>query len=170
MAHLTKRAGKGDVVDNLVDAIETLSAGNLLALTGLAMAGPSIITHLGKAHADGTLELYASERAFTAYLRAEQEHGRIRADDDVESIALAHPGLARRRPARPHAQDSIDLDRSLDSAGVTALGFTLSTTSPAVMTAPWGSWWPSSGGGRRTATAGRPDVTPSPPLYTYGVL
>jgi AcrR family transcriptional regulator len=107
MAHLSSRAGTENVVDNLMDAIETLLAGNLLALAGLAMARPSIISHLGQAVADGTLEMDAGERAFTAYLRAEQEQGRIRGDADVESLALALVGAAHQLllTRGPHAPD-----------------------------------------------------------------
>ncbi|MEV4174141.1 helix-turn-helix domain-containing protein [Nonomuraea sp. NPDC049709] len=122
MTHLTKRAGTGAVVDNLMDAIETLSAGNLLALAGLAMARPSIVTHLGEALADGTLELDASERAFTAYLRAEQEHGRIRTDADVESISLALVGAAHQLllTRGPHAADLHDRMRRTTSTLIEA--------------------------------------------------
>ncbi|MEV4471318.1 TetR/AcrR family transcriptional regulator [Nonomuraea sp. NPDC049504] len=94
MARLPGLAGTGDMVDNLMDTIETLFAGNLLALAGLAMARPSIISHLGEAVSDGSLELDAGERTFTTYLRAEQGHGRIREDADVESLALALVGAA----------------------------------------------------------------------------
>ncbi|MGP3961131.1 TetR/AcrR family transcriptional regulator [Nonomuraea sp. 3N208] len=110
MARLPGLAGSGDVVGNLMDAIETLLAGNLLALAGLAMARPSILSHLGDALADGTLEMDASERAFTAYLRAEQEHGRVHADADAESLALAlvgaaHQLLLTRGPQSPDLRD-----------------------------------------------------------------
>jgi AcrR family transcriptional regulator len=124
MARLPSRAGSGDVVDNLMDAIETLFAGNLLALAGLAMARPSIISHLGEALADGTLEMDASERAFAAYLRAEQDHGRIRADADVESIALAlvgtaHQLLLTRGPKAPDLRDRMRRAAKAVISGVT---------------------------------------------------
>lgn len=107
MASLPDRAGKGIVVDNLMDAIETLFTGNLLALAGLAMARPSIIAHLGEALSDGTLNMDASERAFAAYLRAEQEHGRIDTEADVASLALALVGAAHQLllTRGPHAPD-----------------------------------------------------------------
>ncbi|SDH57173.1 TetR/AcrR family transcriptional regulator [Nonomuraea jiangxiensis] len=94
MARLPGLAGSGDVVDNLMSAVRRLFTGNLLALAGLVMARPAIIGHLGEAFADGTLEIDAGERAFADYLRAEQEHGRIRAETDVESFALALVGAA----------------------------------------------------------------------------
>ena len=107
MASLTSRAGEGLIVDNLMDAIQTLLAGNLLALAGLAMARPSILTHLSEALSEGTLELDAGERVFAAYLRAEQEHGRITAEADVESLALALVGAAHQLllTRGPHAPD-----------------------------------------------------------------
>ncbi|MEV0390367.1 TetR/AcrR family transcriptional regulator [Nonomuraea sp. NPDC050643] len=123
MAHLTTRAGMGDVVDNLMDAIETLSTGNLLALAGLVMARPSILGHLGEAFADGTLELDASERAFTAYLRAEQEHGRILADADVDAYALALVGAAHQvlLTHGPHASYLHDRMRRTATALISAI-------------------------------------------------
>ncbi|SEH03809.1 DNA-binding transcriptional regulator, AcrR family [Nonomuraea solani] len=118
MARLPGRAGTGDVVDNLMDGIEVLFAGNLLALAGLAMARPSIISHLGEALADGTLEMDAGERAFAAYLRAEQEHGRIVADADAEALALALVGAAHQLllTRGPHATDLRDRMRRTATA------------------------------------------------------
>ncbi|SEM64039.1 TetR family transcriptional regulator [Nonomuraea pusilla] len=94
MAGLPARAGTGRVVGNLVDAVEALFAGNLLALAGLVMTRPSLIPRMGEALAGGTLHVDAGERAFAAYLRAEQEHGRIRAEADADSLALALVGAA----------------------------------------------------------------------------
>ncbi|MEV1168448.1 TetR family transcriptional regulator [Nonomuraea sp. NPDC049784] len=94
MARLPRLAGTGNVVDNLTDAAETLFAGNLLALAGLVMTRPSLIPRLGEALTDGTLHVDAGERAIAAYLRAEQEHGRIQAEADVDSLALALVGAA----------------------------------------------------------------------------
>ncbi|MFI7702632.1 TetR/AcrR family transcriptional regulator [Nonomuraea sp. NPDC049480] len=123
MARLPGLAGSGDMVDNLMGAIETLFAGNLLALAGLAMARPSIISHLSDALADGTLDMDASERAFAAYLRAEQEHGRIHADADVESLALAlvgaaHQLLLTRGPQAPGLRDRMRKTATTLIAGV----------------------------------------------------
>nr|WP_055504756.1 TetR/AcrR family transcriptional regulator [Nonomuraea pusilla] len=94
MAGLPARAGTGRVVGNLVDAVEALFAGNLLALAGLVMTRPSLIPRMGEALAGGALHVDAGERAFAAYLRAEQEHGRIRAEADADSLALALVGAA----------------------------------------------------------------------------
>ncbi|MGW5688421.1 TetR family transcriptional regulator [Nonomuraea sp. NPDC003754] len=94
LAGLPGLAGTGRVVDNLLDAVETLFASNLLALAGLVMARPSLIPRLGDALADGTLHMDSGERAFAAYLRAEREHGRVQAEADVDSLALALVGTA----------------------------------------------------------------------------
>lgn len=88
------RAGTGSVADNLMDAVEFLFGANTLALAGLAMARPSIIAHLGHAIGSGSLQLNTSELMFTAYLDAEQAQGRVAAEADTESLALALVGAA----------------------------------------------------------------------------
>ncbi|MGN9845255.1 hypothetical protein ACTMTI_44760 [Nonomuraea sp. H19] len=64
------------------------------------------------------------ERAFAAYLRAEQEHGRIHADADVESLALAlvgtaHQLLLTRGPQAPDLRDRMRRTTTALIAGVT---------------------------------------------------
>ncbi|GAA2417206.1 TetR/AcrR family transcriptional regulator [Nonomuraea africana] len=118
LSALTTLAGTGDVVDNLMSAIETLLTGNLLALAGLAMARPAILSHLGEALSQGTLEIDASERAFAAYLKAEKEHGRIAAEADTESLALALVGAAHQLllTRGPHAPDLRERIRKVATA------------------------------------------------------
>ncbi|WP_431906585.1 TetR/AcrR family transcriptional regulator [Nonomuraea jabiensis] len=104
---LLDRAGTATVADNLMAGIETLSAGNILALAGLALARPSIVPRLSEAHGEGTLELDANERLFAAYLEAEQQLGRISPDADTASVALALVGAAHHLllTRGPHAPD-----------------------------------------------------------------
>ncbi|MDX3104672.1 TetR/AcrR family transcriptional regulator [Nonomuraea angiospora] len=110
MQDLPDRAGTATVADNLMAGIEALSAGNLLALAGLALARPSIVPRLGEALGKGTLELDTSERSFTAYLEAEQRLGRIPPDADTASLALAlvgatHQLLLTRGPHTPDLRE-----------------------------------------------------------------
>ncbi|WP_433436540.1 TetR family transcriptional regulator [Nonomuraea sp. CA-141351] len=104
---LPTRAGTATVADNLMAALEMLFAGNLLALAGLALARPSIVPRLGEALGEGTLELDAGERLFATYLEAEQRLGRIPADADTASLALALVGAAHQLllTRGPHAPD-----------------------------------------------------------------
>jgi AcrR family transcriptional regulator len=104
---LSARAGTATVVDNLMAAIETLFAGNLLALTGLVLARPSLVPRLSEALGEGTLELDAGERVFAAYLEAEQRLGRVAPEADTGSLALALVGAAHQLllTRGPHAPD-----------------------------------------------------------------
>ncbi|WP_433509728.1 TetR family transcriptional regulator [Nonomuraea sp. CA-143628] len=104
---LATQAGSGAVVDNVMVTIEPLFAGNLLALGGLALARPSIVSKLGEAHSEGALELDASERVIADYLAAEQQLGRVPLGADTASIALALVGAAHQLllTRGPHAPD-----------------------------------------------------------------
>ncbi|MFG1697206.1 TetR/AcrR family transcriptional regulator [Nonomuraea sp. NPDC049309] len=91
---LPARAGSGTVVDNVMACIDSLFAGNLLALAGLALVRPSIVARLSQAHGTEALELDASERVLADYLEAEQRLGRVPAGADTGSMALALVGAA----------------------------------------------------------------------------
>ncbi|WP_219471972.1 TetR/AcrR family transcriptional regulator [Nonomuraea rhizosphaerae] len=91
IARLPALAGTGDLAGNLVDTIDGLLTPELLALAGLAVARPSI---LSGTLTEALLEADAGERAFTAYLQAEQELGRLSGEADAESLALALVGAA----------------------------------------------------------------------------
>lgn len=112
LADLPDRAGTGTVVDNLMAAIGHLLEANLLALGALTLSRPSMVTRLGEAIGDGTLAVDASERAFASYLESEKEQGRITADADTESLALAlvgaaHQLLLTRGPQAPGLRDRL---------------------------------------------------------------
>jgi AcrR family transcriptional regulator len=115
---LSARVGTATVVDNLMAAIETLFAGNLLALTGLALARPSLVPRLSEALGEGTLELDAGERVFAAYLEAEQRLGRVRPGADTVSLALALVGAAHQllMTRGPHAPDLRERMRRVTTA------------------------------------------------------
>ncbi|NUW39434.1 TetR/AcrR family transcriptional regulator [Nonomuraea rhodomycinica] len=107
---LPTRAGAATVADNLMAGVEALSAGNLLALAGLALARPSLVPRLGEAFGEGAVELDASERTFTAYLEAEQRLGRVPPGADAASLALAlvgatHQFLLTRGPQAPELRE-----------------------------------------------------------------
>ncbi|MCK2220267.1 TetR/AcrR family transcriptional regulator [Actinomadura sp. ATCC 31491] len=91
---LPVRAGSGTVAGNVLAAIDSLLTGNLLALAGLTLARPTVVPRLAQALGDGTLEPDAGERLFTAYLEAEQRLGRLPAEADPASLALALVGAA----------------------------------------------------------------------------
>ncbi|MFF5705317.1 TetR/AcrR family transcriptional regulator [Streptomyces sp. NPDC012794] len=88
---LPSRAGTGGVADNLADvtsAVLSLDPG----LVGLAVTRPAAARRVREAWAGGAPGFAAVERAVGAYLRAEQELGRVAAAVDVESAALALVG------------------------------------------------------------------------------
>ncbi|MCA2222498.1 TetR/AcrR family transcriptional regulator [Nonomuraea aurantiaca] len=107
LRELPDQAGSGTVVDNVMTTIEPLLAGHLLALAGLALARPSLVSRLGEAHGEGALELDANERVIADYLAAEQRLGRVPAGTDTASIALALVGAAHQLllTRGPHAPD-----------------------------------------------------------------
>ncbi|MBF8189089.1 hypothetical protein ITP53_25820 [Nonomuraea sp. K274] len=86
-------------------------------------SGTPVSAAVGEAFTDGTLELDASERAFTSYLQAEQEHGRIKTDADVESLALVLVGAAHQLllTRGPHATDLRDRMHRTVTALITAV-------------------------------------------------
>ncbi|MEV6148906.1 TetR/AcrR family transcriptional regulator [Nonomuraea sp. NPDC052129] len=111
LRELAAHAGSGTVVDNVMATIEPLLAGNLLALGGLALARPSIVSKLGT-HGEGALELDANECVIADYLEAEQRLGRIPDGADTASIALAlvgaaHQLLLTRGPDAPDLRERI---------------------------------------------------------------
>lgn len=92
-ARLPVSAGTGTVRGNLNDAARSLLGSNAFAIAGLVMSRPLLMTRLhevGAGHPFHALE--DIEKAFTAYLQAEKELGRIEADADAEALALTIVG------------------------------------------------------------------------------
>ncbi|MFE1554321.1 TetR family transcriptional regulator [Streptomyces sp. NPDC058734] len=89
---LEAKVGEGTVADNLqqvaLDLLEALPA----AVVGLAMTRPAAARHTREGFQSGAPAFDAIQRAFTAYLRAEQRGGRLAAGADTATIALALVG------------------------------------------------------------------------------
>jgi AcrR family transcriptional regulator len=87
VALLRARAGLGTVLDNLAEA--ALSFGSKVPpLAALVRARPELAARL-EATADAATALTDIEREFAGYLDAERELGRIAADADTATLALA---------------------------------------------------------------------------------
>jgi AcrR family transcriptional regulator len=86
---LPDRAGEATVAENIAEAAGSLLDSNMLAVGGLVMTRPALLTRLGRELAGGGLRLHESERAFADYLEAEQALGRVNAAADTEAAALA---------------------------------------------------------------------------------
>lgn len=88
-ARLPASAGSGTVGDNLTDAALALLHSHALGLAGVLMSRPSLMTRL---HAVATRHPFSPlddvEEAFGAYLRAEQQLGRIDPKIDADILAL----------------------------------------------------------------------------------
>jgi AcrR family transcriptional regulator len=89
---LPGRAGTATVEANLTEAAVTLLAPNLPALASLMASRPSLAPRVREALDAGTPGPDEIERAFSAYLDAEQALGRIAADVDTEAFGLALVG------------------------------------------------------------------------------
>jgi AcrR family transcriptional regulator len=107
---LESLAGQQTVAANLTEAAITLFAPTALALSGLILARPSLISRLDEALASGSDPLGVVQTAIASYLDAEQKLGRINASLDTNTLALAllgsvhhlfltHPGQPLERAA-----------------------------------------------------------------------
>jgi AcrR family transcriptional regulator len=89
---LPGRAGTATVEANLTEAAVTLLGPNLPALASLMASRPSLAPRVREALDARAPGLDEIERAFTAYLAAEQALGRIAEDVDTEAFGLALVG------------------------------------------------------------------------------
>lgn len=88
-AKLPALAGEGTVVGNLTDAVMSVFATHAVEMISLATARPSLMVRLQHTLAAGSPSLLQVEGAFTAYLEAEKNTGRISSGADTETLALA---------------------------------------------------------------------------------
>jgi AcrR family transcriptional regulator len=93
VAGLAARAGQGTVAGNLAVAARALGP-NLPAMASLVTARPALAQRLHAADAAGGLGFQDIEAGFAAYLRAEQERGRVAAEVDLEALGVAVFGAA----------------------------------------------------------------------------
>jgi AcrR family transcriptional regulator len=91
-AKLPSRAGAGTVVGNLTDAALSLFGPNALAIISLVLSRPALMRRLQESVAAGGPDLRRIEGRFAAYLDAEKQLGRVAADADTDTLALAVVG------------------------------------------------------------------------------
>jgi AcrR family transcriptional regulator len=88
LAWLGSRAGEGTVIGNLTEA--ALSFGLKVPIfAGLVRSRPALAGRLHSALGSGAPVLSEIEAAFAAYLEAEKDLGRIAAEADTRTLALA---------------------------------------------------------------------------------
>lgn len=102
---LEAKVGQATVADNLREVVLSLMDALPPAVVGMAMARPATALHTREGFQSGAPAFDAIQQAFTAYLQAEQRGGRLSADADVPTIALAlvgtiHHLLMTRVPGR----------------------------------------------------------------------
>jgi AcrR family transcriptional regulator len=91
-AELPARAGEATVADNLTDAALAIPGSSGLAMITLVRSRPSVAARLRETVAEGPQGLQTIEDSFAAYLEAEKQLGRVRADADTEALALGLVG------------------------------------------------------------------------------
>ncbi|MEU0116366.1 TetR/AcrR family transcriptional regulator [Streptomyces bobili] len=89
---LHSEVGQATVADNLQEVTLCLMDSLPPAVVGLAMTRPAAAQHTREGFRSGSPAFDAIQRAFTAYLRAEQRVGRLPAGADAATIALALVG------------------------------------------------------------------------------
>lgn len=102
---LEAKVGRATVADNLREVVLALLEALPPAVVGLAMTRPAAALHTREGFQSGAPAFDAIQHAFTAYLQAEQRGGRVPADADAATIALAlvgttHHLLMTRVPGR----------------------------------------------------------------------
>ncbi|NKQ26088.1 TetR/AcrR family transcriptional regulator [Streptomyces galbus] len=105
-AALEARVGHARVAENLQEVVVALLDSLHPAVVGLAMSRPAAASHTREGLQSGAPAFDAIQQHVTAYLQAEQRAGRIPADSDVATIALAlvgttHHLLMTRSPRQP---------------------------------------------------------------------
>lgn len=107
VGQLLARAGEGTIPENLTGAavaLESVAA----PILRLVMSQPALLARMHAGHGAGPPVLAEIERTFAAYLERERALGRLRADADIETLALGlvaswhHLVMTRRTAALPH--------------------------------------------------------------------
>jgi AcrR family transcriptional regulator len=124
VARLRSRAGEGSVTGNLTEAALAVGA-KVPIFAGLVRSRPALAGRLGAAHGPGASVLTAIEAEFAAYLEAEKRLGRIAADADTPTLALAvigtvHHLLSTGQAEEPDLRDQVGRIITTLLAGVTA--------------------------------------------------
>ncbi|MFF8266627.1 TetR/AcrR family transcriptional regulator [Streptomyces sp. NPDC016562] len=89
---LVARVGQGSVEGNLQEIALALLESLHPAVVGLAMTRPAAAQHTREGFRSGAPAFDAIQHSLTAYLRAEQDCGRVDPGADVATIALALVG------------------------------------------------------------------------------
>lgn len=115
---LEATVGEATVADNLQEVVLGLMDALPPAVVGLAMTRPAAALHTREGFRSGAPAFDAIQHAFTAYLQAEQRGGRLPADADPATIALAlvgttHHLLMTRVPGRGEGAE-VTVRRLLD--------------------------------------------------------
>jgi AcrR family transcriptional regulator len=85
-------AGTGTVTGNLADAATAVLQSDAYAAATLVLSRPSLMDRIQQAADEGPTALDDVQKTFAAYLDAEKKLGRIAADADTDTIALALTG------------------------------------------------------------------------------
>jgi AcrR family transcriptional regulator len=108
---LPARAGTGTVLANLTEFAVNLPGPNVPALAALMASRPSLAPRVREAINAGAPGFTEIERACIAYLDREKSLGRIAADVDTESFALALVGTAHHLLHEYSPDDPLPTDR-----------------------------------------------------------
>ncbi|WP_344606954.1 TetR family transcriptional regulator [Streptomyces glaucus] len=114
---LSTKVGQATVAENLHEVVEALLDSLPPAVVGLAMTRPAAASHTREGFRSGAPAFDAIQHAVTAYLQAEQHDGRIPADSDAATIALALVGtthhLLMTRSTAPATDTAVTMQRLL---------------------------------------------------------
>ena len=116
---LVRAAGTSTVTDHLVAALTSVFQSVALAIVGLLTFRDDLRARIRTERPRGLPVLSEATETITAYLAAERDHGRIRADADIETLALTlvgtgHLVFAGRITPDPD-RDRAELDRLVTS-------------------------------------------------------
>jgi AcrR family transcriptional regulator len=105
-------AGQQTVTANLTEAAITLFGPTALAVSRLTLARPSLLARIIDALAPGSDQLGPVEAAIASYLDAEQKLGRLNANLDTKTLALALVGSVHQlfftRPGQPLERAAVE--------------------------------------------------------------
>ncbi|MEU4689247.1 TetR/AcrR family transcriptional regulator [Actinoplanes sp. NPDC023714] len=93
LAPLATTFGHGVVAENLTEAILALPRASVLTVTRLTAFRPSLTAEVARVLGGESAGLNAIVHAVDRHLRAEQELGRVAAEADTSSLALAVAGV-----------------------------------------------------------------------------